>query len=85
MLPHKWRSRKITDINTVKYNHPHPRLFESFRHSTPCRKLELYGIDNKILLWITNFLYLSTNFLNNRKQRVVVDSRFSNAALKVEN
>ena len=31
------------------------------------------GIDSKILLWITNFL-------NNRKQRVVVDGSFSNYA-----
>ena len=31
--------------------------------------LEHYGIDSKILLWITNFL-------NNRKQRVVVDCRW---------
>ena len=36
-------------------------------------KLEHYGIDSKILLWITNFL-------NNRKQRVVVDGSFSNFA-----
>ena len=35
--------------------------------------LEHYGIDSKILLWITNFL-------NNRKQRVVVDGSFSNYA-----
>ena len=51
----------------------------SFRHGTPCChagllwKLEHYGIDSKILLWITNFL-------NNRKQRVVVDGSFSNYA-----
>ena len=54
-----------------------PRLFESFRHGTPhaglLGKLEHYGIDSKILLWITNFL-------NNRKQRVVVDGSFSNYA-----
>ena len=36
-------------------------------------KLEHYGIDSKILLWITNFL-------NNRKQRVVVDGSFFNYA-----
>ena len=36
-------------------------------------KLEHYGIDSKILLRITNFL-------NNRKQRVVVDGSFSNFA-----
>ena len=47
----------------------HPRLFENFRHVPHAGllgKLEHYGIDSKILLWITNFL-------NNRKQRVVVD------------
>ena len=33
------------------------------------RKLEHYGIDSKILLWITNFL-------NNRKPRVVVHGSF---------
>ena len=36
-------------------------------------KLEHYGIDSKILLWITIFL-------NNRKQCVVVDGSFSNFA-----
>ena len=36
-------------------------------------KLEHYGIDSKILLWITNFL-------NNRKQRAIVDGSFSNFA-----
>ena len=34
---------------------------------------EHYGIDSKILLWITNFL-------NNGNQRVVVDGSFSNHA-----
>ena len=38
-------------------------------HAGLLGKLEHYGIDSKILLWITNFL-------NNRKQRVVVDGSF---------
>ena len=42
-------------------------------HAGLLAKLEHYGIDSKILLWITNFL-------NNRKQRVVVDGSFSNFA-----
>ena len=42
-------------------------------HAGLLGKLEHYGIDSKILLWITNFL-------NNRKQRVVVDGSFSNYA-----
>ena len=42
-------------------------------HAGLLGKLEHYGIDSKILLWITNFL-------NNRKQRVVVDGSFSNFA-----
>ena len=60
-------------------NSDHGKLVLSFRHGTPCChagllwKLEHYGIDSKILLWITNFL-------NNRKQRVVVDGSFSNYA-----
>ena len=37
------------------------------------RKLQHYGIDSKMLLWITNFL-------NNRKQCVLVDGSFSNFA-----
>ena len=40
-------------------------------HAGLLGKLEHYGIDSKILLWITNFL-------NNCKQRVLVDGSFSN-------
>ena len=45
--------------------------FDTVPHAGLLGKLEHYGIDSKILLWITNFL-------NNRKQRVVVDGSFSN-------
>ena len=40
------------------------KAFDTVPHAGLLGKLEHYGIDSKILLWITNFL-------NNRKQRVV--------------
>ena len=49
------------------------KAFDTVPHAGLLGKLEHYGIDSKILLWITNFL-------NNRKQRVVVDGSFSNYA-----
>ena len=49
------------------------KAFDTVPHAGLLGKLEHYGIDSKILLWITNFL-------NNRKQRVVVDGSFSNFA-----
>ena len=49
------------------------KSFDTVPHAGLLGKLEHYGIDSKILLWITNFL-------NNRKQRVVVDGSFSNYA-----
>ena len=49
------------------------KVFDTVLHAGLLRKLEHYGIDSKILLWITNFL-------NNREQRVVVDGSFSNYA-----
>ena len=49
------------------------KAFATVPHAGLLGKLEHYGIDSKILLWITNFL-------NNRKQRVVVDGSFSNYA-----
>ena len=49
------------------------KAFDTVLHAGLLGKLEHYGIGSKILLWITNFL-------NNRKQRVVVDGRFSNSA-----
>ena len=49
------------------------RAFDTVPHAGLLGKLEHYGIDSKILLWINNFL-------NNHKQRVVVDGSFSNFA-----
>ena len=49
------------------------KAFNMVPHAGLLGKLEHYSIDSKILLWITNFL-------NNRKQHVVVDSSFSNFA-----
>ena len=49
------------------------KALDTVPHAGLLGKLEHYGIDSKILLWITNFL-------NNRKQRVVVDVSFSNYA-----
>ena len=49
------------------------KTFDMVPHAGSLGKLMHYGIDSKILLWITNFL-------NNRKQRVVVDGTFSNFA-----
>ena len=49
------------------------KAFNTVPHAGLLGKLEHYGIDSKILLWITNFL-------NNCKQCVVVDGRFSNFA-----
>ena len=49
------------------------KAFDTVPHAGLLGKLEHYGIDSKILLWIANFL-------NNRKQRVVVDGSFSNYA-----
>ena len=49
------------------------KAFDTVPHAGLLGKLEHYGIDSKILLWITIFL-------NNRKQRVVVDGSFSNYA-----
>ena len=49
------------------------KAFDTVPHAGLLGKLEHYGIDSKISLWITNFL-------NNHKQRVVVDGSFSNYA-----
>ena len=49
------------------------KAFDTVPHAGLLGKLEYYGIDSKILLWITNFL-------NNRKHLVVVDRSFSNFA-----
>ena len=47
------------------------KAFDTVPHAGLLGKLEHYGIDSKMLLWIINFR-------NNRKQRVVVDGSFSN-------
>ena len=49
------------------------KAFDTVPHAGLLGKLEHYGIDSKILLWITNFL-------NNCTQRVVVDGSFCNYA-----
>ena len=49
------------------------KVFDTVPYAGLLGKLKHYGIDRKILLWITNFL-------NNRKQRVVVDGNNSNFA-----
>ena len=49
------------------------KAFDTVPHAGLLGKLEHYCIDSKILFWITNFL-------NNRKQRVVVDGSFFNYA-----
>ena len=55
----------ITLTKKLLFNRNHLIYFQG--------KLEHYGFDSKILLFMTNFL-------NNRKQRVVVDGNFSNFA-----
>ena len=47
------------------------KAFDTVPHAGLLGKLEHYGIDSKILLWITNFL---------NKRRLVVDGSFSNYA-----
>ena len=47
------------------------KAFDTVPHAGLLGKLEHCDIDNKILLWITNFL-------NSRKQRAVVDSSLFN-------
>ena len=49
------------------------KAFDTVPHASLLGKLEHYGIDSKMLLWIPNFL-------KHRKQRVVVDGSFSNYA-----
>ena len=65
----KGNSKSQIDVAILDFS----KAFDTVPHAGLLRKLEHYGIDSKILLWITNFL-------NNRKQRVVVDGSFSNYA-----
>ena len=62
-----FNSKSQIDVAIIDFS----KAFDTVPHAGLLGKLEHYGIDSKILLWITNFL-------NNRKQRVVVDGSFSN-------
>ena len=64
-----FNSKSQIDVAILDFS----KAFDTVPHAGLLGKLEHYGIDRKILLWITNFL-------NNRKQRVVVDGSFSNYA-----
>ena len=63
-----FNSKSKIDVAILDFS----KAFDTVPHAGLLGKLERYGIDSKILLWITNFL-------NNRK-RVVVDGSFSNFA-----
>ena len=62
-----FNSKSQIDVALLDFS----KALDTVRHAGLLGKLEHYGIDSKILIWITNFL-------NNRKQRVVVDGSFSN-------
>ena len=64
-----FNSKSQIDVAILDFSN----AFDTVPHAGLLGKLEHYGIDSKILLWITNFL-------NNCKQRVVVDGSFSNFA-----
>ena len=64
-----FNSKSQIDVAILEFS----KAFDTVPHAGLLGKLEHYGIDSKILLWITNFLH-------NRKQRVVVDGSFSNFA-----
>ena len=64
-----FNSKSQIDVAILDFS----KAFDTVPHAGLLGKLEHYGIDSKILLWITNFL-------NNRKQHVVVDGSFSNFA-----
>ena len=64
-----FNSKSQIDVAILDFS----KAFDTVPHSGLLGKLEHYGIASKILLWITNFL-------NNRKQRLVVDGSFSNYA-----
>ena len=68
LLP-SFNSKSQIDVAILDFS----KAFDTVPHAGLHGKFEHYGIDSKILLWITNFL-------NNRKQRVVVDGSFSNFA-----
>ena len=64
-----FKSQSKIDVAILEFS----KTFDTVPHGGFLGKLEHYGIDSKILLWITYFL-------NNRKQRVVVVGCFSKFA-----
>ena len=64
-LQHCFRSCRICETQLITTTHD---LLSSFNYRSQI--VEHYGIESKILLWVTNFL-------NHRKQRVVKDGSFS--------
>ena len=64
LLP-SFNSKSQIDVAILDFS----KAFDTVPHAGLLGKLEHYGTQSKILLWITNFL-------NNRKQRVVVDGSF---------
>ena len=60
-----FNSKSQIDVAILDFS----KAFDTVPHAGLHGKLEHDGIDRKILLWITNFL-------NNRKQRVIVDVVF---------
>ena len=64
-----FNSKSQIDVAILDFS----KAFDTVLHASLLGKLEHYGIDSKILLWITNCL-------NNRKERVLVDDSFANFA-----
>ena len=67
---HSWASAldsgKLTDVVFFDF----AKAFDSVSHKHLLAKLQLFGINGNILLWLSDFLY-------DRKQRVVIDGAFS--------
>ena len=67
---HLWGSTldsgKLTDVVFLDF----AKAFDSVSHKHLLAKLQLFGIKGNILLWLSDFLY-------DRKQRVVIDGAFS--------
>ena len=64
-----FNSKSQIDVAILDFS----KAFDTVPHADLLRKLEHYCVASIILLWITNFL-------NNRRQRVVLDGTFSNYA-----
>ena len=69
MIYYPLHSKSQIDVAILDFS----KAFDTVHLAGLLGKLEHYSIDSKVLLWITNFLI-------NRKQRVVVDGSFSNFA-----